>query len=129
MELVTWLTYNCLLALLPVLLVGMVLWLSSASVSLAQLVRDGQLFFYAASLSAAAIGDLVKRHTQAPNAQDNFQLWIAAMILCVILATFFFGVAAAAKGVNDKRLAWMSYGFTVGCTALVGSMRYALTLF
>jgi hypothetical protein len=109
MELMYWPLYNCLLALLPIALVSMVLWLSNANVSLAHLVRDSQLFFYAASIAAAAIGDLVKRHNQGGGTvQDYFQLWILALMLCIILASFLFGVSAAAKGLSDRRLAWMS---------------------
>jgi hypothetical protein len=131
-ELVTWLGYNCGLALLPIGLVSLFLWMTNVSVSLSKLIRDGQLFLYAAVLAAAAIGDLMKLTESQPKvtaAAMPSPMWTLALVVCIILATFLFGVSACAKNINDRRLALMSYAFTAGSTALVASMRWSLQLF
>ena len=131
MKLVTWLAYNCVLALCPIVLVRIGLSWFTTSVTFTRLVKDGQLFLYAALLAAAAIGDLMKPPGQPgglPTALTS-PLWLFALVLCLMCSTFFFALAACVSRANARIVAPMSYFFTVGSTALVGGMRYALDLF
>lgn len=125
----SWLGYNFVLgALLPITLVGSFLWLSKVQVSLTKLIRDGQLFLYTALLAASAIGDLMKEAPSSSNAISYQPIWLFALVICIIFASFLFGVAAYARDIDDRRLATMSWCFTLGATIMVAAMRWTLNL-
>ena len=128
MHLIYWLTYNCLLALAPVPMVAIYLWIRDAPVSLVKIVRDGQLFFYSASLSAAAVGDLLMPRHPLAVSPAGLALCVTGLGVCVFLSTWFFGVSSGAGSINDRKLASLSYTFTLGSTILVASMRSSLDL-
>ncbi len=129
MALLYWLCYNCVLALLPVVLVAGYLWVTKAPVSLMGIVRDGQLFFYCAALAAAAIGDLLLPRHALPISPMGLAFDVFGLVLCIILSCWFFGISSGNKGiVDDSRLASISYIFTVGATGLVASVRWSLDL-
>jgi len=128
MALVYWLCYNSVLALLPVPLVACYLWVSDAPVSLAKIVRDGQLFFYSASLSAALIGDLLMPRHRLSMSPAGLAVCVFTLLLCVIMSCWFFGISSGAGSINDRKLASISYISTVGSTILVASIRQSLDL-
>lgn len=129
MELLTWLIYNCGLALFPILLVRIGLWLTNASIPLAKLLKDGQLFFYAATLTATAMGDLTKAPPQTASATGGFEWWFVGLLGLTLLTTFLFGVTAAATTTNDRRIARTSYACALLATALVAALRWDLHLY
>ncbi len=130
MNLVTWLGYNCVLGgLLPIVLVRVGLSWTAGSTTFARLVKDGQLFLYSALLAAAAIGDLMKEPDPAAGPVARDPLWLFALVVCVMCSTFFFALAACASKASARKVASMSYIFTIGTTALVAGMRYQFGLF
>jgi hypothetical protein len=70
---------------------------------------------YNCLLAAAAIGDLMKLTESHPmvTAATPAPMWTFALVVCITLATFLFGVSACAKNINDRRLALMSYAFGI----------------
>lgn len=130
MALIYWLCYNFVLALLPVPLVAGYLWLKDSPVSLAKVVRNGQLFFYCATVAAATIGDLTSpaNHPHLTGAKLGFCIF--GLLLCIVVSCWCFGIATDdAGGVSDRRLASTSYIFALVTIVLVSSIRWNLHLY
>jgi hypothetical protein len=124
---VNWLIYNSVLPLLPVPLVYFGAWLIGTRRRILSIIRDGQLCFYCTSLSAASINDVFK--SGDTHANSTAGLAIAAMIFCMILSTFTYGVAAthSGTGVNHEvKLGIASITTAVVTTLLVSVSRLGL---
>jgi len=127
MDLLYWLVTNCALSLLPVPLVALGLWAVGERVHVAQIIRDGQLFFYTASLVALAIADVLKSATNLGALKGiPLSLTVLCLAICIMLSSFMLAVSVMAHK-NDRavtlRLAWMSTVFAAAVTAVIGAIR------
>ena len=131
LELLQWLLYNSLIPLMPIPLVWLGAWLIGVDRDLLSILSNGQLCFYCTAISATAIRDIV---TKAPESSQFIGIFIGAIIFCMILATFAYGVAATVKQIDDNdlnkghRLAWTSIFAAISNTILVASSRKILGL-
>jgi hypothetical protein len=130
-EMVEWILYDVVIALLAVPLVWLAAWLIGRSRRLLQILRDGQLCFYSAALSAVAIRDVARLagNPQAPNA--DVALSLGGLILFMLLSMFVYGVAvirADAAGVDDNKVAWTSILAALVTILVVFGIRWNLGL-
>jgi hypothetical protein len=123
---VHWLFYDCLLSVVPVGLV----WISFNHIlgwpkKWADILRDGQLFFYCSTLAAAAIGDVT-----AAAAFAFREIWISGLICSLLASSIFYGVALASQDWSDKdKVARASWVFALSATAIIGFLRYNRSMF
>jgi hypothetical protein len=123
-ELRNWLLCDCLLGLLPALLVWFGSWLVGPPVPLVTIIRDGQLYFYCSSLCAVALRDLIK----SPVRSTDLTLWVPGLLLAVIFFSYIFALAVQHSrsqergGLGprpfDMRVGWTSVIFVIASTAL-----------
>jgi hypothetical protein len=135
---VNWFIYNTVLPLLPVPLVYFGAWLIGTRKRVMGIIRDGQLCFYCTSLAAVCVNDIFKSGKQHESA--TIGLSVAGLILCLILSTFIYGIAATApatapspgsSGVStadEIKLGFASIATALVTTLMVMQLRYSLGL-
>ena len=122
-----WLLYDCTFALIPIAGAWFAAnWILGKRTVPADVIRDGQLFFYCSTLSAAALGDVVTVANPIPGKD----YWVFGFIVSIIFATLFYGAAFLSEDQNDKdRVALSSSIFALAATALVGFFRDTYGIF
>jgi hypothetical protein len=109
-----WVVYGFLVPLLGIVLIRTGFWILGIAKGFSDIIKDGQLCFFCTTVSAATLNDLLKTPTKANGSIVGFG--VAALILCMLLATFIFGVAvnqaSAITAVAQRKIALMS-GFVL----------------
>ena len=121
-QLISWLTFECILALLPAIVALMVI---SGKQPLVRVCRDGQLFFYCCALTATAVRDMTVLPRQVKPA------WVSILLFFTIAGAVYFGLsiqrAQAARSPriqpSDKMRTKTSLICALFITILIGYFR------
>ena len=77
--------------LLEIALIRVGFWILGIAKGFSDIIKDGQLCFFCTTVSAATLNDPLRAQPKANASIVGFG--VAALILCMLLATFIFGVA------------------------------------
>lgn len=130
-----WLLFNVALPLLPIPLIRLVAWLIDKDRGFVAILRDGQLCFYATTLTATAIYDIANRGIAQGGSQHPPTFLILAIGGCIFVFAFsavVYGVAVVMAGSDDRlyqrKFAWVSATIALFTTLMVFGLRWSLGL-
>lgn len=124
-KLVKWLFFSVFLALLPLAFNAFGLLFQSQDLTLDGLLQNGELLLVAASLSAAAIGELIG---SGPNRRLAKIVSGGGAVLVLCMASFFFAIVASTtnnENADVSFVAWTSVVFFV-CAIFAGGSCLSL---
>lgn len=122
-QFLTWLLYEVVLPLLPVLLIYTGTWMFGQA-RLFAVIRDGQLCFYCTTIVAVLLRDLVKKNTAIASL-------VAVLVILMIFTTFIYGAAVLVerKPGDEKKMGWTSILTCIATVLLVLFVRSRNSLF
>ena len=122
-----WLIYDWLFAVVPIFLVAFAFWLWRRNFQLADIIGDGQLFFFCTALAASLFGDMSEvREKLSADQRNEAQFCEIGIILIIVFASAAFGVATQAPTEAKPRIADASLCFSFLTSGFVFYMRYQL---
>jgi p-aminobenzoyl-glutamate transporter AbgT len=136
MRLAEWIAFNVGLPLISVALSLLVPWLINRTRGLTAILRDGQLFLFAATLIASAMYDVFRQGASWRDAGQGLSSWAGLLVvLCLamfVLCAAVYGVALAQIDATDdiyrRRMAAASICAALFAVLLVIGLRYTLGL-
>src|SRR4051794_15128032 len=131
MALALWLIYNVLLALAPVALVCLFLYVKFGKASFVDVVRDGQLYFFCTALAGSAIGDkakIVGITPPAAGAGSIQEFWLVGFVFIILFSAFAFGMSVSLQLSDNRRLAGTSAIMAATTAMLVAFWRWKYNL-
>jgi hypothetical protein len=98
LDVVIWVGINLVLPLLGIPLIYFVLRAFATNLKILDVISDGQLLMFCAAISAAALYDIGKKHDSM--SANGLLGAYAAIIFCLAVAMFMYGVSIMAKYVH-----------------------------